>query len=267
MAVNNKVSVVVPTYNEVGNLRELTTRLFDTAAKDAGLEMDLLFAEDESSATEASVEIVDELRKQGYPVRMHVRRRGEGRGLSSAVLLGFDLAKHDTLVCMDADLQHEPETVPLVAAPVLSGEADFSIGSRNVENGGVGFQWSMARTIISKGATLLARPLTTSTDPMSGFFCVSRDTLRTGRDACNPLGFKIALEIMVRCRCKSIVDVPITFRDRASGESKLTMRQNVDYVRQLVALYWFLYGRAIAALFLLLLAIAISAIFSSIPRS
>ena len=64
-----------------------------------------------------------------FQVRIHVRRRGEGRGLSSAVLLGFGLAKHPTVLCMDADLQHEPEAVPAVAGPVLRGEADFSVVS------------------------------------------------------------------------------------------------------------------------------------------
>lgn len=129
-----------------------------------------------------------------------------------------------------------------IIAQVLSGEADFAIGSRNVSEGGIGFEWSLLRTVISKGATILAAPLTTSSDPMSGFFCVHRATLNKGRRACNPLGFKIALEIMVRCRCRRIVDVPIMFRDRVSGKSKLTMRQNVEYLRQLLALYWYLYG-------------------------
>lgn len=130
------------------------------------------------------------------------------------------------------------QTIP----QVLSGDADFAIGSRNVSEGGIGFEWSWVRSVISKGATLLAAPLTASSDPMSGFFCVHRATLNKGRRACNPLGFKIALEIMVRCRCRRIVDVPIMFRDRVSGESKLTMRQNVEYLRQLFALYWYLYG-------------------------
>ncbi|KAJ8604024.1 hypothetical protein CTAYLR_003385 [Chrysophaeum taylorii] len=241
-----KVTVVVPTYNEVENLRPLTERLFAAASK-AKLEVELVFAEDESVGTPASVAIVTALEKEGYAVAMRVRRAREGRGLSSAVLLGFDAARHDVLVCMDADLQHEPESVPAVVAPVVSGAADFAIGSRNVADGGVGFEWSLKRQIISKGATLLAMPLTASTDPMSGFFCVRKDTLAKGRSHCNPRGFKIALEIMVRCRCKSVVDVPITFRDRAAGESKLTMRQNIDYVRQLIDLYCFLYKGYISA--------------------
>lgn len=76
-----KVSVVVPTYDEVGNLRELTRRLFE-ASNAAKLDIELLFAEDESETTAQSVAIVEELAKEGFGVRMHVRQAADGRGLS-----------------------------------------------------------------------------------------------------------------------------------------------------------------------------------------
>ncbi|KAH8061836.1 dolichyl-phosphate beta-D-mannosyltransferase [Aureococcus anophagefferens] len=182
------VSVVVPTYNETLNLRPLTERLFK-ATRAAALDVDLLFADDES---------------------------------------------------------HEPEAVPAVCAPVLDGAADFAIGSRNTGDGGIGFEWSLLRRLISKGATLLAYPLTASTDPMSGFFCVRKQTLARGDP--NPIGFKIALEIMVRCGCSSVVDVPITFRERTAGESKLSPKQNVEYLQQLASLYLFAYRKTLLAL-------------------
>ena len=170
--------------------------------------------------------------------------------------------------------------MPAVAAPVLEGRADFSVGSRNVGAGGVGFEWSAVRRAISAGATALALPLTKSTDPMSGFFCTTKKALArgtqrgprgdrspvvregrgetagrpgtrgarigpTGPDAAatrrrpkrgnrrpRPVGFKIGLEIMVRCDCSRVVDVPITFREREAGESKLSAKQNVEYFRR-----------------------------------
>jgi dolichol-phosphate mannosyltransferase len=162
------------------------------------------------------------------------------------VLLGFQLARHPFVLCMDADLQHEPESVPAVAAPVLRGDADFSVGSRHVGGGGLGFDWSLMRRAISAGATLLAWPLTSSTDPMSGFFCLSRETLSRGEGQnISTMGFKIGLELMVRCGCRTIVDVPITFQERVAGESKLTMKQNVEYVRQLLSLYLYKFGYAV----------------------
>ena len=59
------------------------------------------------------------------------------------------------------------------------------------------------------------------------------------------MGFKIGLELMVRCRCSAVVDVPITFQERIAGESKLTMKQNIEYVRQLKSLYIFKFGYAV----------------------
>ena len=254
MRPQRKLSVIVPTYNEVDNIAPLTKRLF-AAAKKRGLTIDLLIMDDESQGTGATEVIVKQLQNQKYPVRIHVRRKGEGRGLSSAVLLGFDKARYPTMLCMDADLQHEPESVPDVAEPVLNGDADFGVGSRNVGGGEVA-GWTLSRKLISWGATLLARPLTPCTDPMSGFFCLPREVLERCRGGCNPMGFKIGLELMVRCRARSVVDVPITFRDRVAGESKLTMKQNALYLQQLAGLYWAKFPMAIVALLVVALALA-----------
>ena len=87
----NQLSVVVPTYAEQDNIRPLTERLFK-ATKKEDLVVDLLFMDDDSGeGTRLSEEIVRELQDEGYPVRIYVRRKGEGKGLSSAVALGFAL--------------------------------------------------------------------------------------------------------------------------------------------------------------------------------
>merc|ERR1719265_925385 len=143
-----ELSVIVPTYNETGNIRKLCERLFK-ATKEAGLTAELFVVDDESPGSEETAKIVEALQKEQHPIRIHQRKRSEGRGLSSAVLLGFDRAKYATILCMDADLQHEPESVPAVADPVLRREAEFSVGSRNVSGGGVGFEWSLFRRITS----------------------------------------------------------------------------------------------------------------------
>eukprot|EP01047_Picozoa_sp_COSAG01_P044620 COSAG01_NODE_4050_length_5401_cov_4.215956_1_plen_217_part_00 len=192
-----ELSVIVPAYHEEENIRPLCERLFK-ALKAEAITGELLVMDDESAGTEATKAVVAELAKEGYNVRIHARTKAEGRGLSSAVLLGFDMAKYKHVLCMDADLQHEPESVPAVAEPVMSGRADFSVGSRHVTGGGLGFEWNIIRRLISWCATLLCKPLSSSTDPMSGFFCVSKETLAKGRESCNPIGFKIGLEIMVQ---------------------------------------------------------------------
>ena len=167
---------------------------------------------------------------------------------------------------MDADLQHEPETAPLVALPVLQNDADFSVGSRNVEHGTVE-DWPVVRRLISWGATALARPLSAKCkDPMSGFFSLNRGVFEKSKDSLNPLGcvcccffcalshlahssalrYKIGLEILVRSGTDRVIEVPIQFKDRIAGESKLTMKTNVLYVQHLWRLYRFKFPKATA---------------------
>jgi len=102
------VSVVVPTYREAANIESLTKRLFETTRKLRDLDVEILIVDDDSGEeTRRSVQIVDKLKNEGYNVKIRVRRKNEGRGLSSAVLLGLKASTRDFLVVMDADLQHE----------------------------------------------------------------------------------------------------------------------------------------------------------------
>eukprot|EP00658_Telonema_sp_P-2_P017052 TRINITY_DN16601_c0_g1_i5.p2 TRINITY_DN16601_c0_g1~~TRINITY_DN16601_c0_g1_i5.p2 ORF type:complete len:281 (-),score=82.41 TRINITY_DN16601_c0_g1_i5:36-878(-) len=248
------LSVIVPTYNETENIRPLCTRLF-AAAKEHKIDVELLVMDDESPGSGETKRIVEALAKDKFNIRIHCRTKKEGRGLSSAVLLGFEMATHETVLCMDADLQHRPEQVPDVAEPVLAGQAEYAIGSRHVGGGGLGFEWSLLRRAISKTATLLAWPLTSSTDPMSGFFCTTKTVLKRGQGKLNPIGFKIALEVASRCRCDPIVDVGIIFDERVAGESKLSMKQNFLYIQQLMALYWDRYAALIVIAVIAIVAI------------
>jgi dolichol-phosphate mannosyltransferase len=173
-----QLSVIVPTYNEPpGNIHKLCERLFAAAAQQSPrLDIELLILDDESSGSAVLAAKVEELARANFNIRLMARKRSEGRGLSSAVLLGLRGARHEAMLVMDADLQHEPESVPAVAAPVLQRKADFSVGSRNVAGGKVA-AWSASRKLISSVATLLAWPVTTCRDPMSGFFCLDKETL------------------------------------------------------------------------------------------
>jgi cellulose synthase/poly-beta-1,6-N-acetylglucosamine synthase-like glycosyltransferase len=119
-AETKELSIIVPAYDEVPNIRPLTERIFK-ATRAAKLEVELLILDDESKGTAETIKIVDELKNEGYNIKIHARKKSEGKGLSSAVLLGFEKATYSTMLCMDADLQHEPESVPAVAAPVMNG--------------------------------------------------------------------------------------------------------------------------------------------------
>lgn len=228
------VSIIVPTYREAQNIPILTRRVFETL-RSADIPAEMIFVDDNSrDGTEAAVA---ELARE-FPVKLITRT--DERGLSSAVVRGFLEAKHDILLCMDADLSHPPEALPSVMAPIVEGRADFCIGSRYTAGGKTKEDWGFLRQINSQVATLLARPLTSAKDPMAGFFCLDRQTLASAQAAgLNPIGYKIGLEILIKARCKRVMEVPIEFSDRLHGKSKLTLRQQLEYLRHLGRLYRF----------------------------
>ncbi len=225
-------SIIVPTYREAPNIEPLVTRVFAATAQ-AGLDAELIIVDDNSQ--DGTEEIVERLAKQ-YPVRLVVRR-GE-RGLSGAVLAGFREARFDKFVVLDADLQHPPEMVPKVLARLDQGDCDFVIGTRYGQSGSVAADWPLMRRLGSGMATLLARPLARLSDPMSGFFALHR---RTWDQAANldPIGYKIALELFVKGRCRRPAEVPITFATRTAGASKASFAEGRRYLRHLARLYRF----------------------------
>jgi dolichol-phosphate mannosyltransferase len=226
------VSVVVPTYREAGNLPALIARL-EAVRADSELEIELVIADDDSrDGTEAVVA------NAGKPwVRLLVRTTN--RGLSPAVLDGLQAATHDTLVVMDADLSHPPEKIPELLDALDAG-AEFVIGSRYASGGSTDLEWGLYRWLNSKVATLLARPFTSARDPMSGYFALRRSTLQNAREL-NPIGYKIGLELLVKCGCTRVAEVPIHFADRTVGESKLTLAEQMRYLQHLRRLFIFKY--------------------------
>ena len=176
--------------------------------------------------------LAEELGKR-YNVKV-VHRPGK-LGLSTAVLDGFKAASGDILVVMDADLSHPPEKVPEMVAKLSAG-ADMVIGSRYILGGKVE-NWPIHRRLISKGATLLARWLTKVKDPMSGFIALKRPVVE-GVEL-DPVGYKIALEILVKGKVSRVEEVPITFADRKVGKSKLGAKVTMNYIDHCIRLYEF----------------------------
>jgi dolichol-phosphate mannosyltransferase len=232
-AVAPKVSIVVPTFREAQNLPILIDRV--AKVREAlGIEIELLIMDDDSR--DGTVEAI-----AARPERwVQLVVRTENRGLSQAVLDGLGRARGEILVCMDADLSHPPEALAEMMKKLDEG-ADFVIGSRYVAGGTTSDDWGLFRWLNSRVATLLARPLTSALDPMAGFFALRRTTLERGTEF-NPVGYKIGLELIVKCRCERVVEIPIHFEDRQFGESKLTFRQQLLYLQHLRRLYVFKYG-------------------------
>lgn len=228
-----RLTVVVPTYKEVDNLPHLIDRVAQVRAGHQ-IDIDMLIMDDDSR--DGSAELVA-ARPEKW-VRLVVRT--QDRGLSPAVLEGLRQATGEVLVCMDADLSHPPEALALMLQKLAEG-ADFVVGSRYVDGGTTADDWGVLRWLNSRVATALARPLTSIRDPMAGFFGLRKSTFDAGRDF-NPVGYKIGLELIVKCRCERVVEVPIHFENRRFGESKLTFRQQLLYLQHLRRLYIYKYG-------------------------
>ena len=221
------VSIIVPTYNERDNLAPLTERIFATLEPDTA---ELLVVDDNSPDGTAAV--AGELSER-FPIRCLVRR--EERGLATAVIRGLREARGELCVVMDADLSHPPEAIPLLLGAMYDPRVQMVIGSRFVPGGKVDLHWPLHRRLNSWVARMLARPLTSVKDMMAGFFCVRRRELKL--DRLDPVGYKIALELIVRHGWKHVVEVPITFSDRSAGQTKLNLAEQLRYLRHLRRLY------------------------------
>jgi len=141
---------------------------------------------------------------------------------------------------MDADLSHYPEKIPEILAVLDQPEIDMVIGSRYISGGLIDQDWSYYRKIISHVSAWLARLLLILSikDPLSGFIGIKKEVLNRA-NYINPIGWKIGLELMVRCQCKSIVEIPIQFSARQAGKSKLTLKVGWSYLQQLITLFLF----------------------------
>ncbi|KAJ7638246.1 nucleotide-diphospho-sugar transferase [Roridomyces roridus] len=240
-------SIIVPTFHERDNLAPLVRATFAALPPSLASRTEILFVDDDSR--DGTEEEVARLREEGYPtVELLTRPRSAGEtGLSSAVLRGFERARGTLLVVMDADLQHPPAAISqLVAA--LGGDEDededdptlpsIALGTRYGAGVSMDANWPLYRRVISWGARLLARPLTSASDPMTGFFAIRKAAFLRAR-ALSPAGFKIALELLlaVPSGASHPPEVPYAFGVRTQGASKLGARVMLKYVGQLLRLY------------------------------
>lgn len=228
-----QLSLVLPTRNEARNLEELVRRL--TAVLDERIPgaYELIVVDDDSPDRTWSVAL--ELASR-YPALRVMRRRGE-KGLSTAVIRGWQAARGAILGVIDADLQHPPELVGKLWAATANG-ADLAVGTRHARGGGVS-DWCLRRRALSRGAQLLGLALLPSvvgrlSDPMSGCFFVRRGAIASAE--LSPVGYKILVEVLGRGKVRRIAEVPYVFCERKAGESKVTARVYVDYVAHLFRL-------------------------------
>lgn len=218
-----KVSLVIPTYNEVNNLPPLLEEIFGQIDKEK-IDLEVTIVDD--SSPDGTGKVADDL-KRLYPIK--VIHRVSKLGLGSAVREGFSRSDRDILGAMDADLSHDPVIINNL---ILSLEDnDIAIGSR-FEKGSQIEKWTLPRKLVSGTGVFLARLLTGTKDPLSGYFFLNREVVRDINLSTN--GYKILLEILVKGKYDKIQEFPYTFRMRKFSASKLNVKEFLLFLSQII---------------------------------
>jgi dolichol-phosphate mannosyltransferase len=222
------LSIVIPTFNERENVFLIAERIRNVMADDL---YEIIFVDDSNDDTPEKLELLTQMDP-------HVRyeHRINERGLGTAVVRGFELTQGDKIIVMDADLQHPPEMLVPMLAEIESG-ADVVIPSRFVPGGDDG-GLNMARKLISATARymgkIMLKALRPINDPTSGYF-MFRKSVISGVEL-KPIGWKILIEVLVRGNYEKVVEIPYRFHARAAGESKMSLKEQWNYVRHLINL-------------------------------
>lgn len=231
-----KLTVVVPTRNEEGNVGALLERLSPAIAP---LDAEIIIVDDSDDRTPDAVAY--HAKTSPVPVRLLHRPPGARKGgLSSAVITAARHAAGDWVLVMDADLQHPPETAAVLARTAMRHDSDIAVATRYAGGGSPadGLDGSQ-RTFVSSWATRLVksmfpRRLAMVSDPLSGFFAFRKSAVNL--DGLKPTGFKVLLEILVRNPVARVAEVAYCFAPRNAGESKASVRQGMIFLRHLTRL-------------------------------
>jgi len=239
-----ELAVVLPTYNERGNVAAMVERL-DAALEGIGWEA--IFVDDDSTDGTA-----DELRQIGVADRrIRVIQRIGRRGLASAAIEGMCATSAPVVAVMDADHQHEPALLRTMLAAIREGGCDLAVGSRFTAGASTEGWNAPEREKASTLANSLARKVTgvALTDPMSGYFMLRTELLRRDAPRLSGIGFKLLLDILATVDAPlRVKEFPLAFAARAEGESKLDRTVMFEF---LVGLYDKWLGRIIPTRFAL----------------
>ncbi len=217
--------VVVPTFNEIGNIFQVYEKIFKAVD-----DLHLLIVDDNSP--DGTGAAADELAKKDERVSV-IHRKGK-QGLGSAYIHGMKYALEkgfNLVVAMDADLSHDPANLPKMIA--LTEEYDLVIGSRYVKDGGM-VNWGVGRFFISRLANGFCRVVLDihQQDCSGGYKCYRAELLKTiGMDNFFSYGYSFQVEILYRALKKGakVIEVPIIFVNRHEGKSKLTINELAQF--------------------------------------
>jgi dolichol-phosphate mannosyltransferase len=233
-----RLFVVIPTYNESGNLREITGRLFALAFDD----LNLIVVDDNSP--DGTGNIADELAAE-HPGRYTVIHRRDKLGLGTAYAEGFQRALSmgaDVVVQMDADFSHSPEYIPEMVR--LLEEYDVVVGSRYVQGGGTDRRWSWWRYLLSWWANQVYTRLILGVDVQdttAGFKVMRREVLESidlTEVVSNGYVFQVEVAYLCHRLGYRVLEIPIYFEDRRIGRSKMDIPVKVEAVWRVWQIRW-----------------------------
>jgi len=223
------LAVVIPTFNEVENVVPLLERLKEVLAP---IEWEAIFVDDDSPDHTAA--LLYELARSNRRIRV-IRRIGR-QGLASACVEGMLATPAPYIAVLDADLQHDESILLDMYERIKSGQLDLVIGSRNIQGGDMG-ETGSRRAALSGLGSRLSRMVSKCelSDPMSGFFIVSRNFVEEVVYRLSATGFKILLDLVASAqRPVRFAEVPYRFRNRQRGVSKLDVNVGLEYLQLLL---------------------------------
>ena len=230
------VALVVPTRNEAAHVESFLERV-EAALGPFGIRWhaEIIDNSDDETAT-----IIRELSYQGAPVEVrHQDGAGGGAALGTAVRVGLGRARGDIVCVIDADLQHPPEILPELLAPIILGRSDICVGSRYRRGGsavGLEGRW---RRLAARASGVVVRWLLPATrltsDPGSGLFALRREILDSV--TLRPRGSRVLAEVLSRASWHATCDVPYRFARTDGGSAGLGIRDAVSVARELATLW------------------------------
>jgi dolichol-phosphate mannosyltransferase len=220
------LAIIIPTFNERANLVPLLERIRITLQ---GIRWEAIFVDDDSPDGTAAF-------ARGLTLsdaRVRVIQRIGRRGLASACIEGMLATAARYMAIMDADLQHDESILPRMYERITTGQFDVVVGSRNVEGGSMG-EFAKQRVRLSSLGSRLSRSVCKCdlSDPMSGYFIVTREFFEEVVYRLSGVGFKILVDMVASARRPvRVAEVPYTFRNRERGESKLDINVGLEYLQ------------------------------------
>ncbi|MEL7118765.1 MAG: polyprenol monophosphomannose synthase [Bacteroidota bacterium] len=228
--------VIIPTYNEKENIENIIGAVFDL-----DVPFHILIVDDGSP--DGTADLV-KAKQKPYPDQLHIVERSGKLGLGTAYIRGFDWAlehQYEYIFEMDADFSHNPKDLVRLRAACVDG-ADLSVGSRYVKGGKVE-NWPFDRIFLSYGASLYVRLITFMPvkDPTAGFKCYSRKVLQAidlTKIRFIGYAFQIEMKFAAFTLGFKIKEVPITFKDREEGVSKMSSKIIKEAVVGVLQMRW-----------------------------